>query len=46
MPYNVIPRYGIGATKGTTRIPGELCCCWDFFEMYYKITGSLAKLNQ
>ena len=45
MPYNVIPRYGIGATKGTTRIPGELCC-WDFFEKYYKMTGSSPKLDQ
>ena len=26
-------------------IPGELFC-WDFFEMYYKMTGSSAKLDQ
>ena len=45
MPYNVIPRYGIGATKSTTPIPGELCC-WHFFEMYYEMTGSSAKLDQ
>ena len=33
--------------QGTTptRIPGELFC-WDFFEMYYKMTGSSAKLDQ
>ena len=27
---------------GTTPIPGELFR-WDFFEMYYKMTGSSAK---
>ena len=30
---------------GATPIPWELFC-WDFFEMYYKITGSSAKLDQ
>ena len=30
---------------GTTPTPGELFC-WDFFEMYYKIRGSSAKLDQ
>ena len=32
-------------SRGTTPIPGELFC-WDFFEMYYKMTGSSAKLDQ
>ena len=45
MPYKIIPRYGIGAIRGTTPIP-EDDCCWDFFEMYYKMTGSSAKLDQ
>ena len=27
--------------QGTTPIPGELFC-WDFFEMYHKMTASLA----
>ena len=30
---------------GTTPIPEELFC-WDFFEMYYQMTGSSAKLDQ
>ena len=45
MPYKIIPRYGIGAVWGTTPIP-EDDFCWDFFEMYYKMTGSSAKLDQ
>ena len=45
MPYKIIPRYGIGATNGTAPIPGELFC-WDFLEMYYKMMGSSAKLDQ
>ena len=44
-PYKVIPRYGLGAEIGTTPIP-EDDFCWDFFEMYYKLTGSAAKLDQ
>ena len=45
MPYKIIPRYGLRAKIGTTPIPGEHFC-WDLFEMYYKITGSSAKLDQ
>ena len=45
MPYKFIPRYGIGATNATMPIPGELFC-WYFFEMYYKMTGCSAKLDQ
>ena len=29
----------------TTAVP-EDDFCWDFFEMYYKMTGSSAKLDQ
>ena len=45
MPYKIIPRYGIGANAGTAPIPGELFL-WGFVEMYYKMTGSSAKLDQ
>ena len=45
MPYKVIPRYGLGAWYGTTPI-AEDDFCWDFFEMYYKLTGSAATLDQ
>ena len=45
MPYKIFPRYGIGAVQGTTPVP-EDDFCWDFFEMYYEMTGSSAKLDQ
>ena len=45
MPYKIIPRYGIGAQQGTTPIPAD-DFCWVFCEMYYKMTGSSAKLDQ
>ena len=45
MPYKIIPRFGIGAIFGTTPIP-EDDFCWYFFELYYKMTGSSAKLDQ
>ena len=44
MPYKVIPRYGLGAEIGTTPIPEDFC--WDFYEMYCKMTGSSTKLDQ
>ena len=34
-----------GPQRGTTPIP-EDDFCWDFFEMYYEMTGSSAKLDQ
>ena len=45
MPYKIILKYGIGAIFGTTPIP-EDDVCWYFFELYYKMTGSSAKLDQ
>ena len=45
MPYEIIPRYGLRAGNGTTPIP-EDDFCLDFFAMYYKMTGSSAKLDQ
>ena len=33
------------STSGTTPIPGELFC-WVFFELYYKMAGNSAKLDQ
>ena len=45
MPYKIIPRFGIGAIFGTTPTP-EDDFFWNFFEMYYKMTGSSAKHDQ
>ena len=45
MPYKIIPRYGIGAQQGTIPIPEDDFCCF-LCEMYYKMTGSSAKLDQ
>ena len=44
MPYKIIPRYGLRAIRHNAHSWGTFW--FRFFEMYYKITGSLAKLDR
>ena len=45
IPTKQFPGYRHCGVCGSDPIPGE-SFCWDFFEMYYKMTGSSAKLDQ
>ena len=46
MPYKIIPRYGLRAQMPARRLYLGIFFVWIFVEMYYKITGSSAKLDQ